>query len=364
VGDQPVSYVDYRAVEQARPGAAQPTSFAALDALRAANDPSARLWLAAYQGIASGSGDLLMNLFAGAPDWPSLLGFDFFDIDREVAFGEPPSNGEVLLGRFDPTSIEAAYAARGFTQMDQDGRTLLCGPDGCDAGLTVHADQRNPANPFGGNLGRSQPLAISATELDNSAAIDTVQGILDTASGTTPSLAADPDYRAAAEAASAAGTVIQATLVPAALLSADPGEGGASAAPIPAYDLLFFADGASDTEQVVQVGLVYENPADAQMAVDALPGRIDALNSVVTGQPVRQLLDERGVTSIQGQVIPSSDGTRSVALFELRAPLASSDPDPGTGLMTASSIIYKTLVDMLYRRDLQWLAPTAVPAPS
>src|SRR5690242_15281497 len=56
--EQPVGYVDYRAVEQARPGAAQPTSFAALDALKSADDPSFRLWIAAIQGVASAPGEL------------------------------------------------------------------------------------------------------------------------------------------------------------------------------------------------------------------------------------------------------------------------------------------------------------------
>ena len=80
---QLVGYVDYRAVEQARLGAARPTSFAALAALRAADDPSARLWLAAYQGIASGSGDLPQSVMIGGAHWPDLLGF-IFDVDREI----------------------------------------------------------------------------------------------------------------------------------------------------------------------------------------------------------------------------------------------------------------------------------------
>src|SRR4051794_25318024 len=56
--EQLVSYVDYRAVESSRPGAAQPTSYADFESLRSADDPSARLWSAAYLGITSGSGDL------------------------------------------------------------------------------------------------------------------------------------------------------------------------------------------------------------------------------------------------------------------------------------------------------------------
>ena len=372
-GDQLIGYVDYRAVEEARPGAAQPTSFAALAALRAANDPSARLWMAAYQGISSGSHDLLQSVMIGGPHWPDLLGLDFFDVDREVAFGAPPSDGAVMFGQFDPAAIATAFAARGYTATDQNGRTLLCGAEGCDAGTKVHIEDRDPQNPFGGNLGRAQPLAVSAAELDSSADIETVRGLLDTASGTAPSLMDDPSYRAAAEASEGDATVIQASFVPGAMVSADLAsllsQGGddaraelariaASFTPIPAYDLLFLADGASDAEQIVRVGLVYEDPADAQEAVDVIAERLDTLPSLVTRTPLRQVLDDRGVTSVEKSVVPSSDGTRSVALLEFRAPIASSEPDPATGLLQGSSIVYGTLVRMVLARDLLWLSPT------
>ena len=372
--DQLVSFVDYRAVESARPGAATPMSYAALDALRAADDPSARLWMAAYQGIASGSSELPQYLTLGGPDWPRLLGFDFFDVDRDIAFGAPPSNGAALFGRFDPASIATAFAARGYTATEESGRTLLCSStDGCDGGTQLHIDQLDPRNPFGGKLGRAEPLGVSAAELDSSASGETMRAMLDTASGATPSLGADPGYRAAAEAASTGATVLQATLVPGAMVSADLAslliQGGdatrteleqiaASFTPIPAYDLLVFADGASDTEQIVRVGLVYQDAASAQEAADAIPGRIATLPSLVTREPLQQLFDDRGVSSVESRVVPSSDGTRFVALVTLRAPLASSEPDSGTGLLQSSSIVYKTLVNMLLSRDSLWLAPT------
>jgi hypothetical protein len=368
-----IGYVDYRAVEAARPGAARPTSWAALEALRAADDPSARLWTAAYMGIASGSSDLLRAAMTGGDRWPDLLGFDFFDVDRAISFGAPPADGDVLFGRFDPAAIASAFARRGFTATDEGGgRTLLCGQGGCDAGAEIHADRRDPSNPFGGMLGRDEPLGVSATELDSSAALATVYRIMDAPLGTTPALGDDPSYRAAAETASADGTLIQATLVPGETIPADLtaalvfGDDAMKAeldriagtfTPIPAYDLVLFSDGATDSEQIIRIGLVYENAADAQEAVDAIPGRLDTLPSLVTRTPLKQLFDDRGVTSVEGRVVPSSDGARSVALFTLRAPLASNEPDPGTGRVTSSSLVYRMLVNMLFTRDLLWLAP-------
>ena len=370
---QIVSYVDYRAVEAARPGAAHPASYAALEALRAEHDASARLWLAASLGVASGSGDLLRTLAVGGDRWPSLLGFDFFDVDREIAFGAPPSDGLALLGRFDPAAITRAFGARDYTAAAASGWSLLCGPDGCDGGTRLHVDQVDPGDPFGGALGRLQPLAVSASELLGSASGETVRAMLDASGGRAPSLGADPAYRAAAEALAADGTIIQATLVPGGSITADVASlliGGsdttkgaleqltATFEPIPPYELAAFADGASATEQVVRVALVYDAAADAQRALDVLPRRLDSLPSLEARMPLRQLLDERGVSAVDGRVVPSSDGTRSVALLTLRAPLASTLPDPGTGLMTSSSLVYHLLVSMLYSRDTLWLAPT------
>ena len=120
---------------------------------------------------------------------------------------------------------------------------------------------------------------------------------------------------------------------------------------------MFLADGASDAEQIVRVGLVYEDPADAQQAVDVIAERLDTLPSPVTRTPLRQLLDDRGVTSVEKSVVPSSDGTRSVALLEFRAPIASR-PDPANGFLQGSSMVYDTLARMVSARDLLWLAPT------
>ena len=53
-GSMPISYVDYDAVAEARPGALAPTSLADLLARQDADDPAAALWFAAAQGISSG----------------------------------------------------------------------------------------------------------------------------------------------------------------------------------------------------------------------------------------------------------------------------------------------------------------------
>ena len=62
--EAPISYVDYLAVAEARPGALVPTSLAEFLALEEADDPAAARWFAASMGIASGPSDLLTELLS------------------------------------------------------------------------------------------------------------------------------------------------------------------------------------------------------------------------------------------------------------------------------------------------------------
>ena len=373
--DQLVSFVDYRAAEAARPGAAQPSSFSQWQALRDAGDPSYGLWMAVWQGIGSGSGDLLRGLLRSGATWPGLLGFDFFDVHSELAFGAPPSDGIVLSGDFDPGAIGRAFTARRYTGSDVVGHTLWCPAAGCESGRSIDFEARNPDNPFGGDLGRNEPMAVSATDLLGSADIATVQGMLDAASRSAPSLAERPAYRAAAEAVEPDVRLIQASMVPGYWLEADVagllmGSESPEATkalleklastfePIPPYELVVIADGATATEQVVSVALVYDRAVDAAVAADVIPRRLETMESLAQGQPLREMLASRGVSSVTGRVVTSSLGDKATAVIVLRAPLASDQPDPDSGRLTASSLVYRMLMEMVYRRDALWLAPT------
>ena len=330
--------------------------------------------MAAWHGISSGSGKLLRGLLRSGATWPGLLGLDFFDVDSELAFGAPPSDGIVLSGDFDPGAIGQAFTARGYTGSDVDGHTLWCPAAGCESGPSIDFEARNPDNPFGGDLGRNEPMAVSATDLLGSAGFATVQGMLAAAGGSTPSLAERPAYRAAAEAVDPDVRLIQASLVPGDWLAADVAgllmgsesleeakarlaELASTFEPIPPYELVAIVDGATATEQVVSVALVYGSAEDAAIAADVIPRRLETMESQAAGQPFRELLAGRGVSSVTGRAVPSGAGGRATALIELRAPLASDQPDPDSGKLTASSLVYRMLMDMVYRRDTMWLAP-------
>lgn len=368
-----VSYLDQETLVATRPGAAQPTSIAEALTLLEADDPAASLWLAAFMGANSGDAGLVHGLVM-ADGWPHLVGFDLLDVDRHLIFGTPPSDGSVLLGAFDPQAIADAFTSRGYTASEAGDRTLLCGAAGCDAGMDVDLARADRSLPFGGEIGRSEPLAVSGHEILNSADLGTLQAMLAAADGESDSLAADPTYRALALAGDPAVPLIQATFLPGGMLGLGPDIyrllGGSPEAatelltqldetfePMPAADAVAILDGATDSEQVVTIALAYADEADAAIAADVLPRRLETLPTASYEVALAELLAGRGVTSMAGSVQPAGEGTSAVARLEVRAPLAGAEPDQATGSPLASSDLYRLFIDLVMRRDLLWLVP-------
>jgi hypothetical protein len=375
----PVSYVDYRAVELARPGAATPATFAELMSLREAGDPAADAWFAASMGISSGPADLLTMLGSEGAALPEAVGFDFFDIDRAVEFGAPPSDGLALLGLFDPAAIAAAHEARGYGATPVGERTLWCGDVGCDGGMVVDLMRRDMRVPFGGQLGRQEPLAVSERDVLSSADLGTLEAMLLAARDETPSMADHPATRALALAPADDSLVVQAVIlggdiplpIPDLILRAgtspeeaaeglaDFAEQAASLGEVPVAEAIAIIDGATANEQVVTIGLAYADDADAATAAEGVVERLGAARSLTREMPLSELLAERGVTSVTGRVVPATPETRAVAVIEVRAPLAGTGTEPDTDAFAPSGQLYRLFLDLLYTFDLLWLAPSA-----
>lgn len=368
-----VSYLDQEALVAARPGAAQPASLEqALSALDE-GDPSAELWLAALMGAAGGD----MALLGGLPqavEWPARLGFDLLDVERHLAFGVPPSDGAVLIGRFDPAAIAAAHEARGYTASAAGSRTRLCGATGCDRGMDVDLANVDRGMPFGGDLGRSEPLSVAEGDLLVSADLATLEAMEAASDGEAASLAEDPAYRGLALAADRSITVTQATFLPGtmlwlgpdiyAVLKGSPEEASElleSTADVfermPPPAAVAILDGVMGDEQVVTIGLAYEDESDASTAAQILPRRLATLPATSFGVPLSDLLEERGVTSVSGTVVPATDQAMPVARIEVRAPLRGSDAHGDASRPAPSSDLYRLFIDHVYRRDLLWLVP-------
>jgi hypothetical protein len=371
-----VSYLDQAALVAARPGATPFSSVADALAGLEADDPAADLWLAAYMGASSGDPDLLRGLLSGAADWPEKIGFDLLDVERHLTFGTPPSDGTLLIGAIDPAAVTAAYEARGYGASTAAGRTRLCGAAGCEAGLQVDLAHADPSLPFGGHIGRSDPLSVSERDLLVSADSATLEAMESATLGEMTSLAEDPAYRGLALAADPDVTLVQATILPGAMLGLGPDiyrilAGTPEAAtelldalaqdfePMPPAEAVAVMDGATDTEQVVTIALAYQDEADAAVAAAVLPRRLadPGLAAASYGTSVAALLADRGVTGVAGSVVAGDSGRLPVARVEVRAPLPGEAVDASTGGPVPSSALYRLFLDLLNRRDMLWLVP-------
>jgi hypothetical protein len=275
-----LGYVDYRALEAAR----GIQTLAAADF--AQKTDRFALWLAAMGGVSTGME--LSYLFQYLDRMQDAVGFSFSDIDQSLVFGQPPQTGTILAGNFDADRIAAAYRARDFQQTEIGGLPAWCGPDGCDSGLAQNLRDRNPANPFGGQFGRAEPLIVLPGFVADSPSPGVIESIAAAYQDKQPSLADAPEYRAIAEAVAQAGTLSQVLFInPLDLNTPDPAlltdASNSSALEIikgyrtlPLYSLAAFADRIDGQNQLASVALVYNDEESANQAGEELLKRFSS----------------------------------------------------------------------------------------
>jgi hypothetical protein len=368
------SYVDFRAVTESRAGAATITTTEQYEELSASEPPEFGLFLAAYFGISSGPADFLQYLITLVEGMLELTGIDPFTVERAVAYGIPPGEVSILQGDFDETKIAAAHSLRDYVENTVAGFSLWCGNEECD-GTRLDLASRDPANPFGGALGRRQAVLVGDGFVASSASTERLEQLAQAAAGNVDTLADNPDYRAAAEAISREGMLRQMWFIePAQIpplseaamaelfgsrLSASEVEDlfaelTETMIPMPAYSLLAFADTATESEQIALVALVYDDVEDAESAAEPLIQRIDGYVSFVSEQPMREMLEDRGLSQITTEVYEGDK--RAVLLVQLHGALAPSEPEENSDRLTSSSLIFRLLANMYMQRDIAWLA--------
>ncbi len=297
-------------------------------------------FIQALLGVSSGPD--LSNFVHQAETQQELIGVSVFEMLQGAQWGAPPATVTILQGEFDPAAIEAAYAARDYTTDQAAGLTVYCGPAGCDAGSRMSPRDREPGDPFGGNLGRQQPvlllpLADEGYQLLSSASFEVVTNSAEAATGEAPSLADDPAWQAAVRAVTAGGELRQAYFTTAEMVTpeADP------VAPLSPYELLVLAETGTDDGEISSATLVYPALAEAEAAAASLEVRIEAYQSLVFRAPLSDRLRER-------------EQTYAVTAFE--------DADTGLGIMQVvfrgqpnELSFYRELIRGLLSRDLGWL---------
>ncbi len=361
-----LSYVDYQALfAVVRPDAPVIHSWQDFDAANGTGEgaPSINVLLNINGGPA-----LFQYGFGERETIPTTMGFDLFGINRALEFGQPPNNVTLIEGDFDHNAVIAAHEARGYTVSETDGLTLLCGAEGCDAGNQISMTNIDRSNVFGGELGRSQPVLIGDGVIVSSPNLDEVEATASTLAGNSDSLADQPDDHAAAEAITASGVLTQAYFIaPINISTANESlmmstmsdaqiakvraQLEADFVPLPPYTLCAIADTATSTDEQAIVALVYETRSDAEDAAALFPDHLTRYQSLLTGQSMGDMLDDRGVTTIKASIF-SASSNRTVLLLTLSAPLNGAEG----GQSAQSSAIYRLLINAYFARDLGWLA--------
>lgn len=338
-----ISFIDYAALETARPGVGDFASGAEFNAARAARDESAGIWMANMQRLIAGPQGLAQAALSDGSS-RDLVGFDLFDVDQALTFGVPPSIGNILLGDFDNGAIVAAYEARDYAVTQNEGVVILQRADG-EPGYTQSLAESNRAIPFGGELGRREPIALLDGLLLNSADETIVQALVATATGEQRSLTARPSMVAAAEAlTSGEASLLQAAfldprhvaITPMNMgpifqaLEAQPSPEELEAmlepqtvegyGPLPFYTMAVMADLQLGGDQVATLALVYDDEAEAEAAAAELATRLALFRDRVARRDEQPLIEMvEGASVAEPEVFAASNG-KFVALASVYYP--------------------------------------------
>lgn len=302
-------------------------------------------------------------LMMGGPLYPELLGLDFFDLSGTVEFGVPPNQALVLIGGIAPARVSLAFLARGYRLEGE----LLCPEAGCDAGREMDINNREPGNPFGGDLGRSFPVFTSPGVLAGSASDVLARQMASSATGDLTSLADLPEVQALDTVLSQMQHVLSVTIVnPIEFMAFDPlqvlgrnfdAESASAlleqvaAVPLPAYSLVAFAATADESTEFGHVMLVYPDAGQAAAAADSLDERLHSFMSQRDQVSYAETLSGTEFELAPATVMPESADGVSVVLVSLSTPLSNTDDAPFVGL------VYRSVINLMYQRDYLWLIP-------
>lgn len=302
-------------------------------------------------------------LMIGGPLYPELLGLDFFDLSGTVEFGVPPNQALVLIGDIAPMQVSSAFSARGYRL--EGG--LLCPEAGCDTGRQPDISNREPGNPFGGDLGRSFPVFTSPGVLAGSASDVLARQMASSATGDLISLADLPEVRALDAVLSEMQHVLSVSIInprefmtfdPLQVLGTDFDTDSATAVleqladvPLPAYSLVAFAATADESNEHGHVMLVYSDAGQAAAAAASLDERLHSFVSQRSQVSYAETLSGNGFELAPATVVTEVADGLSVVLVSLSTSLSAGDDAPFIGLA------YRSLINLLHTRDYLWLVP-------
>jgi hypothetical protein len=375
-------FSDLSAIETAYPPAKAPPSMA----FRDRNDTPTEVWWGVIWKVMPSS--ISLGLLK-EEDMKKAVGFGLPNIQQVLTYGEIPEDVIQIQGRFDFDAVRSALGTAAFRRADRTDVELWCGPNGCDARLEMDSKAKNNANPFGGAWGRHQPMIIGANYLLSSPSSASIDLHIATIAGKGTSLADSARYRAAAEAVTQSGVLLQVIFLDERqlqYLSSASSVMNVFRDPIkfppekvveilekeletyqtlPQYELILLADVVTDTEQVALMALVYSNAGDAQKASGILPARIKTYTSLVTARPLTSVLADLHIEQVQTQIIENAAAQKTVLLLKFAAPKATTEQilalratpaAAGTGVTSPGAIFLTLDKSMRGQPDMNWLS--------
>lgn len=353
-------FVDRSAIEMAYPDVEIPPTFADFDA----SDTQWQAWFNSIRNSFMPTAQYMMQM----DTMSQAIGIDYFDIDQELSYGTAPNTALILKGEFDQEAVEEAFSNRDYQQV---GDMLWCRAGDCSTGQNVDLASRDMANPFGGHLGRNQPVVIDENWIASS---PTPRQLNYSQSGDdlqTTSLGESLDIIDAVNAIAPLGTVLQASLwdgmkigsadnfpeilsnpnIDFASLGIDESLGE-----IGFYTLALVADITTEDEQIGLVAFTFSTPESAEASLQEMVNRLETLPSLMTSVPFTEVLEQRNAT-IQTDIIQGE--TYAVGLLMLSTPKVTFEqlseginPDE----VTAPSTLYSWLNHSIINRDNIWMA--------
>jgi len=131
------------------------------------------------------------------------VGYNVGDVDAEIQFGTPPSEGVAAIGRFDPAATKNALSSQDewppeivslYQTEEYNGVTIHSWGDGFKMNLITRL-----VPPHLDELGRAMPLAVTDKYLFNHPSLEAVKLMIDASQQKAKSLADLPEYGSIAE---------------------------------------------------------------------------------------------------------------------------------------------------------------------
>ena len=344
----PIYYVDIRAAEMARPGVIPIYSFEEYE--RYVNSESQEdndvyyLWQATIPSITLG-------------EFSSPLGKEIFIADRYLFFGDWLSlSGKMMEGDFDDVFLTEALSAYDMKRQPADAYTLWCYVEGCEQNGEI--ERMNTLWSYSD----TQPVVSISPYLITTQDYSLIQQIIDTSQGNESSLAQEDIFRAAIEAITLSGNLIQTSFYYSDVATSNNQPNGIF---LPEYELFALAHVVDRADEFVIVAMVYNTEEEAHQAVEAVGERITTYKMEFSKKYLVKLMGELDFTDTFATVYQSELTGLWVGLFTFRGDLPSSEPNPdvtsnynlsGEPRFKYMGLFYQSLFSSAIQGDMNWMA--------